>query len=122
MGARRSGAFRHCPSGGRELPWRYQPDLPGGSATCGWNWVARWGRDRGVATAALNVITDWGFETLGIESITLATMLGNVASERVAQKAGYALVGERSDYKPPRNPESVYSVKEWERRHTSGSA
>lgn len=85
-------------------------------------WVARWGRNRGVATAALNVITDWGFETLGIELITLATMLGNVASERVAQKAGYTFVGETSDHRPPRNPETVYSVKEWERRHPSGTA
>jgi RimJ/RimL family protein N-acetyltransferase len=85
-------------------------------------WVARWGRNRGVATAALTIITDWGFETLGTELITLATMLGNVASERVAQKAGYALIGERSDYRPPRNPEPIYSVKEWERRHLSGSA
>jgi RimJ/RimL family protein N-acetyltransferase len=85
-------------------------------------WVARWGRNRGVATTALTIITDWGFETLGIELITLATMLGNVASERVAQKAGYALVGETSNYRPPRNPDSVYSVKEWERRHPSVSA
>jgi RimJ/RimL family protein N-acetyltransferase len=83
-------------------------------------WVARWGRNRGAATAALTVITSWGFETLGIESITLATMLGNEASERVAQKAGYHLIGERSDYRPPSNPESVYAVKEWERRRPSG--
>jgi RimJ/RimL family protein N-acetyltransferase len=85
-------------------------------------WVARWGRNQGVATAALIVIADWGFDTLGIGSITLATMVGNVASERVAQKAGFALVGETSDYRPPRNPDNVYSVKEWERKNPSVTA
>ena len=84
-------------------------------------WVARWGRNRGVATAALIVISDWGLHTLGIGSITLATMLGNVASERVAQKAGFAFIGETSDYRPPRNPENVYSVKNWERKNPSGT-
>jgi RimJ/RimL family protein N-acetyltransferase len=85
-------------------------------------WVAQWGRNRGIATAALTVITAWGFETLGIGLITLATMFGNVASERVAQKAGYTFIGETLDYSPPRNPVSVYSVKEWERRRPSGTA
>ena len=82
-------------------------------------WVAIWGRNRGVATAALMVITNWGFDTLGLESISLATMFGNVASERVAQKAGFTLIGETSDYTPPRNPENVYSVKQWERKNPS---
>jgi RimJ/RimL family protein N-acetyltransferase len=85
-------------------------------------WVARWGRNRGVATAALVMITNWGFDTLGLQSITLATMLGNVASERVAQKAGFAFIGETSDYRPPRNPESDYSVKMWERSNPSGTS
>jgi RimJ/RimL family protein N-acetyltransferase len=85
-------------------------------------WVARWGRNRGVATAALVLVTDWGFDTLGLASITLATMLGNVASERVAQRAGYALVGETSDYRPPRNPGKVYRVRNWERRNPSSTA
>jgi len=80
-------------------------------------WVARWGRNRGVATAALVMITHWAFDTLGIESITLATMLGNVASERVAQNAGFAMIGETSDYRPPRNPENEYRVKKWERKN-----
>jgi RimJ/RimL family protein N-acetyltransferase len=84
-------------------------------------WVARWGRNRGVATAALVVITSWAFDTLGHDAIRLATMLGNVASERVAQKAGFAFIGETSDYRPPRNPGNVYRVKQWERRNPSGT-
>jgi RimJ/RimL family protein N-acetyltransferase len=84
-------------------------------------WVARWGRNRGVATAALVVITNWGFDALGLASITLATMLGNVASERVAQKAGFAFIGETSEYRPPRNPENCYRVRTWERKRPSGA-
>jgi RimJ/RimL family protein N-acetyltransferase len=82
-------------------------------------WVARWGRNRGVATSALLVITHWGFDTLELESINLATMLGNVASERVAEKAGFSFVGETSDYSPRRNPDRTYSVKQWVRQNPS---
>jgi RimJ/RimL family protein N-acetyltransferase len=80
-------------------------------------WVAAWGRRRGVATAALTLVTHWGFESLGLESITLATMLGNVASERVAQNAGFTLVGETSEYRTHWHPERTYSVKQWECRN-----
>jgi len=79
-------------------------------------WVARWGRNRGVATAALILVTQWGFDTLGLKSVSLATMLGNVASERVAEKAGFSFIGEISDFRPLRNPERTYSVKNWVRR------
>jgi RimJ/RimL family protein N-acetyltransferase len=95
--------------------------FPEGQLPAAGYWVARWGRNRGVATAALVVITNWGFGRLDIESITLATMLGNVASERVAQKAGFTLTGETSDYRPPRNPERTYSVRKWERKNPSGT-
>ncbi len=82
-------------------------------------WVARWGRNRGVATSALMMIIQWGFDTLELESVSLATMLGNVASERVAEKAGFSFIGETSDFRPPRNPERTYSVKQWVRRNPS---
>lgn len=80
-------------------------------------WVAKWGRNRGVATSALVIVTKWGFDSLGLESISLATMLGNVASERVAQKACFSFIGEMSDFRPPQNPERTYSVKQWVRRN-----
>jgi RimJ/RimL family protein N-acetyltransferase len=76
-------------------------------------WVAEWGRNLGVATGALLLVTEWGFGTLGLKSVSLATMLGNVASERVAQKAGYVLDGENSDFRPLRNPQRTYRVKQW---------
>ncbi len=76
-------------------------------------WVAPWGRNQGVATAALRLVVQWGFGSLGLQSIGLATMVGNVASERVAGKAGFSFVDETSDYRPPRNPDRTYRVKEW---------
>lgn len=83
-------------------------------------WVAKWGRNRGIATSALIAISQWGFDILGIGTLTLATMLGNVASERVAEKAGFVCIGESSDYRAPRNPENVYTVKNWELRRPPG--
>ena len=76
-------------------------------------WVANWERNHGVATRALQILTRWGFDSLGLDELTLVTMLGNVASERVAEKAGYLCASERAEYRPPRNPEQTYSVKEW---------
>jgi RimJ/RimL family protein N-acetyltransferase len=82
-------------------------------------WVAAWGRNRGVATSALSLITAWGFNTLGLDRITLATMIGNVASERVAQKAGFGFVGESSEYRAHWHPERTYNVKQWMLRRSA---
>jgi RimJ/RimL family protein N-acetyltransferase/nitrite reductase/ring-hydroxylating ferredoxin subunit len=46
-------------------------------------------RGRGIATRALRLVTRWGFEQLGIERLALWTLPGNVASQRVAEKAGF---------------------------------
>jgi hypothetical protein len=43
----------------------------------------------GVATNALIVLTAWAFETLALEKIILKTMVGNDASRRVAERAGF---------------------------------
>ncbi|HWH13270.1 MAG TPA: GNAT family N-acetyltransferase [Miltoncostaeaceae bacterium] len=53
-------------------------------------WVAPWARNRGLATAALRLVTDWGLDACGLDRVDLATLPGNRASERVALKAGYA--------------------------------
>ncbi len=82
-------------------------------------WVARWGRNRGVATGAVLIISQWGFDTLGLESLNLATMIGNVASERVAEKAGFSFISETSDFRPRPNAERTYSVKQWVRHRSS---
>lgn len=87
--------------------------FPEGRMPVGGYWVAAGSRNKGVATSALNLVTTWGFEWLELESISLATMLGNTPSERVAEKAGFALMGRTPDYRTPGSPERSYSVKEW---------
>lgn len=52
-------------------------------------WTAPWARGAGLATRALTLIGDWCFANVNLERIDLATLPGNRASERVAQKAGY---------------------------------
>jgi RimJ/RimL family protein N-acetyltransferase len=51
--------------------------------------VAAEARGRGLATAALEVVSRWALEKLPIARIQLTTHEDNVASQRVAEKAGY---------------------------------
>jgi RimJ/RimL family protein N-acetyltransferase len=55
--------------------------------------VAPWARGRGYATRALHSLTDWGFDTLGLQRIAWRAHLGNDASRRVAEKAGFTIEG-----------------------------
>jgi RimJ/RimL family protein N-acetyltransferase len=50
-------------------------------------------RGRGVATRALQLLTDWGFSQLGLKRIELWIDVANSGSERVAERAGYMLEG-----------------------------
>jgi len=52
---------------------------------------------------------------LEIDAVHLMTLPGNVASERVAEKAGFDLVGTLDDYKPSRavDPDAHYRVNRW---------
>ena len=52
-------------------------------------WVAPGARGRGVCTTALSLLSAWGFGELGLGRLELLTDPGNVASQRVAEKAGY---------------------------------
>lgn len=52
-------------------------------------WLAPQGRGRGVATEAVTLLSHWAFTTLRLQRIYLKTMVGNEASQRVAQRAGY---------------------------------
>ncbi len=56
-------------------------------------WIAPWGRARGVATAALRLISGWALAELGARRIGLLFYVGNEASARVAEKAGYRREG-----------------------------
>ena len=52
-------------------------------------WVAAAVRGRGVASMAARLLCAFGFETLGLRRIELNAAVGNVASRRVAEKAGF---------------------------------
>jgi len=55
--------------------------------------VAPGARGRGVATAALRLLTDWAFETLGALRIELLIDVDNGPSKRVAERCGYTHEG-----------------------------
>ena len=55
--------------------------------------VARSARGRGVATEALRLLTDWAFRELDVLRVELGISTENVASQRVAESAGYVHEG-----------------------------
>ncbi|HWC14069.1 MAG TPA: GNAT family protein [Actinomycetota bacterium] len=61
-------------------------------------WVATPARNRGVATAAVKVLSAWAFEALSLKRIELWTVPGNASSERVAEKAGFTREGVLRSY------------------------
>jgi RimJ/RimL family protein N-acetyltransferase len=52
-------------------------------------WIAAEARRQGAAAAAVEAVSRWGFETLGLTQIELVAARGNGASQGVATKAGY---------------------------------
>ncbi len=56
-------------------------------------WLSAGARGRGLTTRALRLVTLWGFEALGLERIQVRAEAENVASCRVAEKAGYRREG-----------------------------
>ncbi len=61
-------------------------------------WIATPARNRGVATAAVQLLCAWAFEALGLKRIELWTVPCNVSSERVAEKAGFTREGVLRSY------------------------
>ncbi|MEV8505200.1 GNAT family N-acetyltransferase [Actinoplanes sp. NPDC051475] len=55
--------------------------------------VAQSARGRGYAVAAVRAICGWAFDTLGLARIQWRAEVGNEASRRVAQKAGFTMEG-----------------------------
>jgi RimJ/RimL family protein N-acetyltransferase len=55
--------------------------------------VAPWARGRGYAPAALGALCEWGFKALGLARIEWRARVGNEASRRAAEKAGFAYEG-----------------------------
>jgi RimJ/RimL family protein N-acetyltransferase len=56
-------------------------------------WVAAQARGRGVAPDALRALSTWAFESLGLGRVELVTDPENLASQRVAEKAGFQREG-----------------------------
>ena len=50
-------------------------------------------RGRGVAGRALELVTRWGFDELGLQRIELRAELANPASLKVAERCGYVREG-----------------------------
>jgi RimJ/RimL family protein N-acetyltransferase len=55
--------------------------------------TAPWARGRGYTTAAVTALCQWGFRSLGLARIVWRAQVGNVASRRVAEKAGFTIEG-----------------------------
>ena len=56
-------------------------------------WLAREARGHGAATIAVQVVSRWALTELGIERLSLQTAPGNVASQGVAERAGFTREG-----------------------------
>jgi [ribosomal protein S5]-alanine N-acetyltransferase len=56
-----------------------------------WLGVEHWGR--GIATEAVNAVTQWGFGAPGLKRIFAQPLADNLASCRVLEKAGFVLEG-----------------------------
>lgn len=69
-----------------------QTDIYRLSAEMGY-WIGRayWGK--GIATRAVNLLTDYGFNRLGLIRIYAGVFESNMASRRVLEKAGFSLEG-----------------------------
>jgi RimJ/RimL family protein N-acetyltransferase len=58
-------------------------------------WTAAAARNRGIASQAVDLLTAWAFESFGgqgLQRVELLHQEDNLASCRVAQKSGYALI------------------------------
>ena len=56
-------------------------------------WLAREARGRGAATIAVQLVSRWAFTAVGIDRLSLQTAPENVASQRVAERAGFIREG-----------------------------
>ncbi|HEX6873371.1 MAG TPA: GNAT family N-acetyltransferase [Micromonosporaceae bacterium] len=55
--------------------------------------IAPWARGQGYASAALRALCQWGFDALGLHRIEWRAYVGNEASRRVAERAGFTMEG-----------------------------
>jgi RimJ/RimL family protein N-acetyltransferase len=67
-------------------------DAENGVAEVGY-WVRREARGRGVAARAARLVARWAIESCAIERLQLRADVENVASQRVAEAAGFSCEG-----------------------------
>ncbi|MGP8058072.1 MAG: GNAT family N-acetyltransferase [Acidimicrobiales bacterium] len=87
-------------------------DRPRAEAKIGY-WVAAWARGRGVATRSVRLVTRWAFSELGLVYLDLLTKVGNVASERVAARAGYRCAGVVTGVPGALEPTTRFDARRW---------
>lgn len=51
-------------------------------------WLVPAARGRGLATGAVSLLVDWGFERLGLDRVEFSILPENLASQRVAERLG----------------------------------
>jgi RimJ/RimL family protein N-acetyltransferase len=73
-----------------------------GLASVGY-WLRREARGHGAATIAVQLVSAWAFDELGIKRLSLFTLSGNVASQRVAERAGFTREGILRAWVPTRD-------------------
>ena len=66
-------------------------------------WLRPEGRGRGAATEAVVLVSRWAFEELAVERVSLITDPANVASQRVAERAGFQREGVLRAWHPTRS-------------------
>ena len=76
-------------------------------------WVAKHARGEGVATSALEMMCQWAFQTLDLSAIVLYTLIGNCASQRVAEKSGFLATELLDDYRHPATPDVGVQATRW---------
>ncbi len=73
-------------------------------------WTAPWGRGRGATTTATRLLADWALRTLPFARIELMADVDNVASQAVAERAGFVREGVLRERWPLRNGKRVDQV------------
>jgi RimJ/RimL family protein N-acetyltransferase len=76
-------------------------------------WVAAEARGRGVATRCVRLLANWARDELGLTRLEILPHKDNVASRRVAEKAGFMDTGELVGAPRASVVEPIYALYAW---------